>query len=801
MYKNYVKIALRLFWKNKAFSIINITGLAISMAVCLLLIILVKDANEYDNWHPGGERVYRINTNALRKEGGRELYASSPFIVGATIASSHPDVEAWTNLNNSFSADIISSEKRFRFRGMFADSSFFSVFGYTLKSGKADQVLRDPFTMIVSEELAEKLFPGENPVGKTVEVQERGLFTINGVLNKSPGKSHLEFEALLSTPTTLSLENTEAIGKFSKVWQNYYVTYNYIKIKPGAGITKLIATLQEIGIEKYKNLPLESRDRGYEFQLQPLHSITPGPMMSNNMGRGLPVAILWFLTILALIIIISAAFNYTNLTIARAMSRMKEIALRKVVGSSRRHIFMQVTVESVVTSLAALLLAIVILQFLIPPFSRLSIFSMADINFQLDATVLLLFLCFALLVGFIAGLVPASVLSGVRPLMLLQKLQNLKLLRRLGLRKALLVFQFMISLVFIIMVTITYKQMQHAVNINFGTRQSHIFNIQLQGQDYIKARQEFSKVPGVENISAISILMGSYQDWKVDVKTTKDKDPIGVRQYFIDDKYISNLNLELIAGNNFSDEPGQKSERFIIVNETFLKNFRLGDPLDAVGKTVLVADSIQLSVKGVVKDFLFKPAEYNLEPMMLRYDTEQLAILNVAVSSGGVMKTAAELENIWKKLDPIHPFEGKFYKEQIQSMFAEMQEVIWVVAFIAFLGITIACLGLLGITMFMVQSKVKEISIRKVVGAGPASIVRILSRSYIQVMLFSFLIGIPIAGILGNIMLQTINQHINLSVGLFIPGLLIITLLSVLTIGTQTLKAAFLNPVKGLREE
>lgn len=801
MFRNYIITALRHFWKNKSFSFINIAGLALSMAVCLLLIMIIKDANEYDNFHPNSDRIYRINTEAIRKDGGSEPYASSPYVVGATLASTFPGVERWTMFNTGVNADVSADDRKFSFSMHFTNASFFEMFGFTLQTGNASTALNEPFSIVLTKELSEKLFPNADAIGKTVDVAGTGLFKVTGVLNAFPGKTHFQFEALGSFSTIPSLEKTNSIFPTLTNWNNYYSNYTYIRLKPGVKSSQVEAALDKIEKENYKDLPLETRDAGYRFVLQPLNKITPGPILSNGMGNALPSTILWFFGLLAFIIIMCAAFNYTNLTIAKAMSRMKEIAMRKVVGSSRRDIFLQIVVESVITSLLALVIAFVFLQFLIPQFSRIGFINQADISFKTDAAVLLLFIAFATILGLIAGLLPATVLSRVKPLMLMQKLQSLKVFRHLGLRKTLLVIQFMISLVFINIVVITYKQMQYGININFGSRQTHIFNIPLQGMDYAKAKQEFSKIAGVEKISAVSVLMGTYSDWADDVRTSKEKDPVTVRDYFVDENYLSNFNLKLVAGKNFPSNTAQKREQYAIVNENFVKHFQLGTAIDAIGKTIMVGDSTMLIITGVLKDFLFKPAEYALEPMLLRYDPAKWSILNLNIASANTMQTTAQLEAAWNKLDPYHAFEGKFYEDSIQEIFADMRDAVWIIACIGIIGVTIACLGLLGITIFTIQSKTKEISIRKVIGATPASLVRLLSRSYLQVMVIAVLVAIPVGVLLGNMILQQMSQRISLSVGLFIPGVIIIVLLSMLTIGSQTLRAALLNPVRGLREE
>jgi ABC-type antimicrobial peptide transport system permease subunit len=438
---------------------------------------------------------------------------------------------------------------------------------------------------------------------------------------------------------------------------------------------------------------------------------------------------------------------------------------------------------------------------MIPRFKSVSFIAEADIRFDMDGWVILLFIAFTIFTGIVAGIIPASLLSRIKPLMLLNKIQNIRLFRHIGMRKVMLVFQFMISMVLITLVTINYRQMIYAVNINFGNNRSNIYNLDLQGQDYQEMMNKIKQVPGVEKISAISHLMGNYRDRADDVRLTKDKDPITVREYFTDENYTSLFNLPFVAGKNFVSNTGQKFETSLIVNESFVSQFKLGTPSEAIGKPVIVGDSTNLVISGVVKDFLFKPAEYALEPMMMRYNTSEWNILNISIASGNTMQTVAQIENIWKKADPVHPIQGRFYNQEVQSIFSDMKDAIWIIAFIAFIGIMISCLGLLGITIYTVQSKAKEISIRKVVGAGAMDITKLLSRNYVQVILIAVLIALPVAWFLGSIILNSMHQHIPLSAGLFIPGLFLIIILSAFTIGFQTIKAILSNPASNLRSE
>ena len=799
MIKNYFKTALRLFWRNKSFSFINIGGLALSMTVCLLLIMILREANTYDKFHPDSDRIYRINTDMLRKNGDKNLYATSPYLVASRLASDYTGIEDWTMFYNGMNKEIKADDRKFQFNMHFTNNSFFNLFGFTLKEGNAATALSQPYTIVLTDGLNAKLFPAGNAIGKSVEIDAVGLFKVTGVINKFPGKTHFEFDALTSFSTIPSLEKDSIVQATTDDWNNFN-NYTYIRLKRGVKPKQVEAALTEIKEKNYKNLSA-SNIKDYRFKLQSLNAITPGPTLSNNMGRGLSSGRLWTFSLLALVIIISATFNYTNLTIAKAMSRMKEIAMRKVVGSSRAHIFLQLVVESVITSLIALSLAFILLQFLIPRFASLGFIHAANISFKTDAAVIILFIVFAIVLGIVAGLFPASVLSQIKPLMLIQKLRNLKIFRHLGLRKSLLVIQFMISLIFISLVTIAYKQTQYQINTNFGTKQTHIFNVRLQNVSYDKAIQQFSSIPGIENISAVSTLMGSFADLEDPVRLNKDKDPLILREYFTDENYISNFNLKLVAGENFPADHEQKYEKYAIVNEKFVQQFQLGTPIEAIGKTITVSDSTELTIRGVLKDFLFKPSKYVLEPLLMRYDPKKWSILNLSIVSGNTMQTTAQLQAAWKELDPYHSFTGMFYDDEIQSIFSDNLDTVWMIGFIGIIAIAIACLGLLGIVIFTIQSKFKEISIRKVMGASSASLIRLLTKTYVRIIIIAILLAVPLAALLGNKLLEGQGQRIALNGVLLIPGVLLIILLSLLTVGSQVLRAAFMNPVKGLREE
>jgi len=344
MISNYLKIALRNLIRHKTFSFINIFGLALSMSICLLFMFVIKDAHSYDNFHPKAERTYRVLTEALRKDGGSEFYASSPFPVGRTLKEDYSQVELWTPLIAQFSGEVGGNEDELYLRGLFTDNTFFEMFGFTLAAGDPEAALSEPYTIVLTKDWAKRLFDQDDNygelLGKTIEMPAyASYFKITGVLNAFPGKTHLEFDALGSLTTQYALEKAPDASSVSTEWRNYYSTYNFVRQKPGATVDEAEHALTDIAQHKLAGLELESRDKGYRYTLQALNDITPGRVLSQSMGNGLPSIVLWFLTALGLIIMLTACFNYMNLTIARSLVRTKEVGIRKVLGAKRSQVF------------------------------------------------------------------------------------------------------------------------------------------------------------------------------------------------------------------------------------------------------------------------------------------------------------------------------------------------------------------------------------------------------------------------------------------------------------------------------
>ena len=802
MLKNYFKIGLRNILKHKAFSFINIFGLAVSISVCLLALLLIKDTHSFDQFHPEGDRVYRVLTTAIRKAAGEERYASSPYIVGKTLKEDYSQVELWTPLVNSFDCDAIVNNNRISGRGLFTDASFFELFGFELEYGNAATALNEPFTVVLTKEMASKLFKEENPIGQSIQLPAyEQEFSVTGVLKEFLGKTHLEFDALGSLATQLALEKQQDNSAITSNFRNYYSTYNFVRLKDNSDKDAALAALGDIVKTHYADLELETRDAGYTFSLQALDAITPGPIFSNNMGRALPIQVLWFISALSLIVILSACFNYTNLTIARSLTRAREVGVRKVMGASRSQIFGQFISEALMVALLSLGLAYLILQLTIPAFNSIQSLSMLDIHLNTDAWAVILFLGFAIVVGFIAGLLPALVLSKMSPLSIIQKLSNIKLFSRIGLRKALIVGQFAVSLVFILLLTIIWKQIDFAIGENFGSDRNDIINVQMYDYSYEKLVAAFEQLPQINKISASSHLMGTWQDGKVDVKVRQEDELTPVRDYIVDHHYIDNFRLDIIVGENFPVNPSQQEEVFAIVNEDFLEHFELGSPAEALGKAIILGNEQQLTIRAIIKDFLYKPLVYNIEPLLLRYRPEDLSVMNLSINTTDVSATLAALERTWKQVDDQRDLEYAFYDATIEETYMDVKDMGNIVGYFGIIGLIIACLGLLGMAIYSVETKAKEISIRKVIGASAGDLIKQLSKGYIYLLVIAAVVALPVSFFIGKQLLQTFAFAIDLNFWVFLPGLLVLLLLGALTIGSQTVKAAFANPIDSLRNE
>lgn len=790
---NYLKIAFRNLLRQKMFSFINIFGLALSMSVCLLVLLRIKDQLGYDKFHPAAERIYRITTKVTNKQGDVFKLATTPLPLVNTLQSDFNLIEKEVRLYPAGGHRSTGGGKKLSIYSAFTDAAFFDVFGFTLQSGDPQSALVEPNSIVLSKETAERFFGTKAALGEMITVGQLGDFRITGIMDKPKGKSHIDFEAYISMSSVPLLEKSGKLGSNLDSWNNGTAAYTYLLLKKSASQGQLNRAVKSISAKLVAQTKVTGKEN-FEFAVQPFNKIILGEEMFYSLGNtGTRSKVLAEVAI-GLIILISACFNYTNLSIARSLKRGKEVGIRKVNGATRLQVFMQFIIESVILSLLALVMAYVLLK---------TIWTDSPLSSEFlpggaapDLTLILWFLLFSIFTGLLAGVLPAWALSSFKPAEVLKNLSNIKLFGGNRLGKGLIVLQFTLSLVITLFAIIFYKQFNYMARLDPGYARNHIISMPVDANSYELMVHDLQQVNGVVTVSASSDNPGKDVTGTTSVNLQPGQQPIGMDYYFTDRNFISNMQLRLLAGSNFP----ANGERYVIVNEKALAQLKLSSPAEAVGKAIWLNDTLSLQIAGVIKDFYHRGVDLPYRPLLLRYAPQEFRFLQVRTAADQPAALVAQLETVWKKYNPGESFSWSWWKED-QFKGQSAMDTVSMLAFLAFMAITIACLGLLGIVIYNTETRRKEIGIRKVLGAGVASVIILLSRKFLKLVFIAGCIAIPISYLAGYFFLNIFANRISPGVGIMLSGFAGILALAMLTIGAQVYKVAVANPVDSLRTE
>ncbi|MBN8853768.1 MAG: hypothetical protein BGO55_11390 [Sphingobacteriales bacterium 50-39] len=808
---NYLKVGIRNFLKYKTFSFINVFGLAAAMSVCMLIMLMLADQRSYDQFHTNKDHIYRILSD---KPGLNHAYATSPFPLADALRKEDPVVEESTGLTMGVGGDAVYNNNiSTELRGYFADPAFFKVFSFRLGKGDPVTALDAPNSIVLSAAAARRLFRDEDPIGKTVAFTDRGLsimggnesstpvawgrYTITGVLEDVNYRSHLHFDALFSTSSLRLLIADKKRGDSKNDWTNFFQCYTYALLKPGKTGSDLDASLVSLvnphiaGITDLK---------GFILKGQALTAISPGMLLGNEPNAALPRVVYYFLSIIALIILISACLNYTNLSIARALTRAREIGIRKVNGAGRKNIILQFLCESILTSFFALLLSILFLLFLRAAFVGLWLNQYLHFELRAGAPVFVSFVVFALLIGIVAGIYPALYLSGFQPAKVLRSLAGVRP-GRLSLRKILSVVQFAVSLIFIISAILIFHQFTHYLKFKYEFSSNNIVNIALQGNDYRTVARELNTVPGVDRISACEYIPSTGRSEGTSLKRADSKDDyISMTALRTDENFIGLLQLPLVAGKGL---PAGDTGRHVLLNESAVKALGFKDPVAAVGEFLRPAgnDSSTLQVAGVIKNFHLGLDHDQIEPLVLQNIPALLKFANVKIASADLRSTVSALEKKWRTIDPIHTFQYQFFDDQLAAVSQGLFDIVSILGYMAFIAVTIASLGMLGMATYTTERRIKEVGIRKTLGGKELGIAMLLSKEFLQVLAIAILIAAPLSYFLNTLWLNKFPNRVTLGGDTILTGILILLLPGLAAIGSQTLRAARRNPIMALRTE
>ncbi len=794
---NYFKTSVRSMARNKLFTTINVVGLAISMSVGLLMIAFLTDIYSFDTFHEKYDRIYRVGNTYKRLEEDQSKFASTSIQAANRIKSDIPGIEEMVLITRGFRGDASYNEKRIAMDGVYAQETFFSVFSFKLIEGDRSTALLEPYSVVLSETTAKKLFSDEDPLGKTIRLNDEDSYVVTGVMEDMPVNSHIRSEVLASY-ATYELKQNERANNSLTTWSNMWMNYIYLVVRPDQDIEALQASLDQISDDENKVYEHTT----IKMWLQPLAAISLGENLSNQIGPTMELKIVWIIVILSFVVLVSACFNYTNLSIARSLRRSKEVGIRKTVGASAGNVFAQFILEAIVISGLSLIFAFVIYYLILRPrFMELG--DEIGEMVTLDPTALT-FLYFGLLTiatGLFAGFFPSLFLSRVSVHKVLKDVSSLKLFGNVTFRKVLIVFQYTLSLAFIIGATMAYKQYDFAVNFDLGYKTENILNIDLQGNEMERVKAALAEIPEITDMSASTLVtsVGSYYATNAKYKNPLDSSEIAYNG--IDENYLPIHGLKLVAGRNFIPQSDSSSESQIIVNETLLKRFDIGAPLDAIGETLKVDDK-DVKIVGVVKDFHYGKIDSPIEEFAYRYNASKYYVVNVLISSSDIPGVMEKIETKWNELDAIHPFDARFYNDEIQKSYDEYLIMVKIIGFLAFLAISIASLGLLGMVVFTTETRLKEISIRKVLGASEQNLVMLLGKGFVTLLVIATAIAVPLTWYFFNEMVFD-DLAYKATFGFFelFGGVLIVFAIAALAIGSQTMRAARTSPAETLRTE
>jgi|WetSurSiteA1Bulk_404760.scaffolds.fasta_scaffold02584_2 putative ABC transport system permease protein len=798
MVLNYLLTALRNIIRNKSFTLLNILGLSLTMSVCMLIIVVLMDQYSYDSYYTKKDRIYRVESIDSLSKISLNRFASTTFPLAGELKNNATGIEETALFNNTFNGEGVSGDIRIGIKGLYANSAVFSVFGFELEEGSPERALDDPYKIVLKEDVAKKFFGNEDPLGKTLQVDSIGNFTVAGILKKNNKKSHIQFEALVSASTLESFERSRKAEKITATdWNNFYSSYLYVLLSEKADNKDIQLTLDKINHEKY----LDRERTNVSFVLQPLSKIVPGPLRANELGFFLWNVMVYFLSGLALVLVVLAAFNYTSLSIARSLLRAKEVGVRKTLGASRGKIISQFLLEAVMISLLALVVSVILLQFLLPGFTGMKMMSILEIRPQQNYVVYLLFFIFALVTGLLAGILPAFFISSFSPQHVLKGVLNIKLFSRITLRKVLLVTQFAFSMIFIITILLLFRQMNYMVNAKMGFDREQVFMLRLQRQDISRIKDVYSRLPEISYISATSHRPGEGNIWPVDIRINKEDEKVQGHYFSVDENYIPAMGLTLLAGQNFPPGMNTEREKFVVVNEYATHQFKLGTPSEAIGKYLILDDSTYVQVIGVIKDYKYAALFLTQKSLILRVEPNKYNLAVFRFSSPDLQGSVEKLKIEWKKIDPVHEMQGDFLDNTIKEYYSFFGDVLYTVGYACFLVIIISCLGLLGMATFSTQTRIREIAIRKAYGAMPANILLLISRGYIGLLIIAAIIAAPLAYLLNKMWFQYMVDHVSFGAGTLLFGILFVVFIGLLTIGSQTIKASRTNPAEMLKFE
>lgn len=794
MLKNYFKIAFRNLIKQKGYAFINTVGLAIGMGVCLFLVLLTQYAFTFDQYHENSDQIYRLADKIKQTNGDILDVAISPSPWGQAMATDFPEVKESVRFLGRGAA-VEFGEKILRQGVTYVDEPVFRVFSYPFKYGSPEKALSRPNTIVLTEEMSIRYFADENPVGKTL-LLDKTPYEITGVLQKLNPQSSFIFNSLASF-SSLNEESYTSINN----WRSHNL-YTYLLIEKGTDISQLESKFPEF-IEK--NVGTEFVDR-YTPHLQNISELLLFSNLYAEHGQTLEVSYIYIFSAIGFLILIIACINFVNLATAQGLKRAKEVGVRKVMGAFKRQLVFQFLAEAFLIAFFAALISLVLVEFALPWFNDLAEWSVTA-DYPSNPIYIFSIFGFIAIVGLFAGGYPAFILSSFKPVRVL-KGEDVGMKRKSVLKTGLVITQFTVAIFMIISTGAVDRQLDYLKNKDLGFNKNDVLISGVPSNaskiDFELVREELFRIPGVSEVSFSSSIPGSQSGSRNQFYPEGELAENGllVNSYAIDDNFITQFDLTLLDGRDFSSDLSSDSLSSVIINEAAAKKFRWENP---VGKTISVKPSdgeTQLySVVGVVKDFHFETLQSAIRPLIMLNDYNRFGQTSIRVNSDNTAAVADQISTTLRSLNDGVPLWYYYLEEDIATDYTTEEVIGEMLRYFTYLTIFIACLGLLGLVSFTVINRKKEIGIRKVLGASVYSIVQSISFQFLKLVLIGFIIGAPLAYFLVTQWLNSFAYNSPPSVMIFVGSGVSTILIALITIGYQAVKAALANPVESLKNE
>ena len=797
MIKNYFRTALRNLQRHKGYAAINIFGLACGLAAFWMIALYVADELSYDRYNLNARRIARVVQHARWNDNEmNEAPTSAPF--APALKSYFPEIEEATRIVTEGGGLITYNGKTINAGDIFfADSNVFDVFTWPFLYGDPKTALTSPQSIVLTQGLAVKLFGGaEKALSQTIYFENNFPNQVTGVIKDIPQNSHLQFSALRSLPSN-----------YNGGWQNFNL-YTYLLFKPGSSRKNIESQLPQFAAETIQKF---MRINDYRIELQPLTAIHLHSNLEYEISANGSISRIYMFMAIAALILFIAVINYINLSTARAASRIREVGVRKTIGSGRRHLIGMFIAESVLITLFAATIAICLVYFVFPFFNELTGKTLSIWRF--GSSVTLLFLGgFALLTGVVCGIYPALFLSRFKTIPALRgQMGNLS--ANILFRKSLVIFQFAVTLIMIVGSLVIYRQLQYALHKDLGFNKEQVLTFHLHGQE-VRTKAEALKAKLLEHASIEAVAVAGNPIGNNDIggmgynfETNEGGFSTAstmAEELMIDAAFIPAMDIRIVEGRNFF--AGEESDKYgaALVNETLVKKLGWKDPIGKRMKFRLEDSTIlQRQVVGVVKDFHTYSLQHKVAPMVMVMPPEASMgdNLYVRIAKGKIREGVAYLNAVYRQFDKTNPVEYHFLNENFARQYAAEEKQGQIAFVFALLAVVIACLGLFGLARFTAEQRTKEIGIRKVLGASVSNIMQMLSAGFLKLVVIAVLIAFPIAWYVMNHWLQDFAYRIAMGWGVFVLAALMALLIAFATISTQAVKAALSNPVKSLRSE